>query len=159
MAEKKTFMIEGAELLFRNFQGRATDYKPAGNREFSVVIPSEEHAEILMNDGWNVKRLRPQEGEEVGRPFISVSVRFDILPPFIMLITSKARLTVGEDTVETLDWVNIANCDLIAREYNWTVGEKSGMKAYLQSMYITVDEDFLALKYAVDPFPNGTEGA
>lgn len=52
--------IFGAELIFRNFEGRETDYNRAGDRNFSVVIPTIEQAIELYNVGWNVQ-IRPKE--------------------------------------------------------------------------------------------------
>ena len=57
---------------------------------------------------------------------------------------------IDEDQVETLDWVDIINVDMIVRPYEWTVNGKTGVKAYLQSMYVTIEEDPLELKYAMD---------
>jgi hypothetical protein len=48
-----------------------------------------------------------------------------------------------------LDWADIRTCDLIARAYEWTVNGKTGVKAYLQSMFITIEEDALERKYAI----------
>jgi hypothetical protein len=53
-----------------------------------------------------------------------------------------------------LDWVDIINVDLIVRPYAWTVNQKSGVKAYLQSLYVTIEEDPLEIKYS-DLSPHG----
>jgi hypothetical protein len=47
--------------------------------------------------------------------------------------------------------------DLICRGYQWVVGDKFGMKAYLQSMFVTIDEDPLELKYAINKNPSTQE--
>ena len=50
--------------------------------------------------------------------------------------------------METLDWVDILNVDLIVRPYEWSVNGKTGVKAYLQSIYVTIEEDPLEIKYS-----------
>jgi hypothetical protein len=64
------------------------------------------------------------------------------------LITSRGRTNLGEDAVEMLDWADILNVDLIVRPYEWNVNGKTGIKAYLQSIYVTIQEDALEQKYS-----------
>ena len=64
------------------------------------------------------------------------------------MITSTSRTVISEEDVEVLDWAEIGNADLIARAYNWEVNGKTGIKAYLQSLYITIQEDALERKYS-----------
>lgn len=145
----KTFMIEGAEIIFRNFSGKEGQYNREGDRNFSVIIPDEKTAQDLLADGWNVKYLNPREEGDLPTPYVPVAVRFDILPPRIVMITSMARTNVDENMVEVLDWANIENADIIVRAYEWEVNGKKGLKAYLKSLFVTIEEDYLERKYAV----------
>lgn len=147
--EVTTFMVEDARIIFRNFAGREGPYNDAGVRSFAVVL-NDKTADQMLKDGWNVKWPRPDDDGNIGDPFISVAVRFDIFPPRVVMMTSKARTPLTEDTIEVLDWANIANVDLICRAYNWTVGDKGGIKAYLKSLFVTIEEDYLERKYAIN---------
>ena len=147
--DSKTFMVEDARLVFRNFSGKEGQYNREGDRNFAVIL-DDETAERMLADGWNVKYLNSRDEEEAPTPYISVSVNFNNRPPRIVMITSTSRTNLNEDAISVLDWAEIRTCDLIARAYEWTVNGKSGVKAYLQSMFITIEEDELERKYAVE---------
>lgn len=150
MANDGTVIIEDARLVFRNFEGRETMYNSAGDKNFCVVL-EESVARQMATDGWNVRRLKPRDDDPEGEPYVQVSVGYKIRPPKIYMITSKGRTPIGEENVEILDWVDIKLVDLIIRPYSWNVGGRGGIKAYLQTMYITIEEDYLDLKYADVP--------
>lgn len=145
--EAKTFMVEDARLVFRNFSGKEGQFNREGDRNFAVIL-DDETANIMLKDGWNVKYLASREEGEEDTPYISVAVNFNSRPPRVVMITSTARTNLDEDSVSVLDWADVRTCDLIARAYEWTVNGKSGIKAYLQSMFITIEEDALERKYA-----------
>jgi len=145
--ESKTFMVEGAELIFRNFQGKEGLYNREGERDFSVFLP-EAAAKDMLAEGWNVKYLASRDEGEPDRPYVQVSANFQNRPPRIFMITTAGRIALTEESVGVLDWADFENVDLIARGYEWNVNGKGGIKAYLQSMYATIEEDALARKYA-----------
>lgn len=145
--EAKTFMVEGATLIYKNFSGKEGRYNAPGDMGFSVLLEPDV-ATMLANDGWNV-RQRPSRDEDAPDEFyVGVTVNFKIRPPRVVMITSRGRLHLDADTVGTLDWADIENVDLVCRAYNWQVGDKSGLKAYLQTMFVTIKEDELEKKYA-----------
>jgi hypothetical protein len=151
--EEKKFQVENAEILWPNFSGRASDFNKEGDRNFVVVI-DEDMAAVMAADGWNVKCTIPDEENPITRCVIQVTVKYrnklneKVKPPKIVMISSSGRTNITEDTVSTLDEVDIKQVDLIARAYEWTVNGKSGITAYLKTMYVTIDEDALDRKYA-----------
>lgn len=154
--EATTFMVEDARLIFKNFEGKEGPYNRKGDRNFGLVL-TPELAEQLLADGWNVKYLEAREEGEEPTPWLPVSVNFKNRPPRVVLLSNngKTRTHLNEDTVETVDMIDIQNVDLIVRAYEWSVNDKSGIKAYLQSMFITIREDALERKYAINANPGG----
>lgn len=144
-----TVLMESVRIIFRNFSGKEGQYNREGDRNFAVLL-DDKVATAMAEDGWNVKWLKPREDDEDETPqaYLPVSVNFRGRPPRIVLVTSRGRTNLDESTVETLDWVDIINVDLIVRPYEWTVNGKSGIKAYLQSLFITIEEDPLEVKYS-----------
>jgi hypothetical protein len=153
MAREDTVLMEGVRIIFRNFSGKEGQYNREGDRNFAVLL-EESVAQTMANDGWNVKWLKPREEDEEAtddtpQAYLPVSVKFtDWSPPKVVLITSRGRSFLDEGTVDMLDWADIVNVDLIVRPYKWDVNGKSGIKAYLQSIYVTIEEDPLEKKYA-----------
>lgn len=156
MSEKVTsnIHIEGARLIFKNFQGKKTDFNEEGNRNFGVLL-DDELAESLIADGWPVKHLRPKEDDpnQYEQPWLPVKVKFDPYPPIAVLINSRGKKKLHEETIDQLDWSIIKNCDLIIRPYNYPAikGRPAGVSAYLKSIYVTISEDEFAEKYGDIP--------
>ena len=147
MPSEDTILFEDARIVFRNFSGKEGKYNREGDRNFCVLLDPD-LADRLAKDGWNVKALRAREEGDPDQPYLQVSVGFRNRPPKVVMITSKGRTTLTEDEIELLDWVDIKVVDLIVRPYDWEVSGKTGRKAYLKSIFITIDEDELDLKYA-----------
>ncbi len=150
----KTFMIEDARLIFRNFTGKEGQYNREGDRNFAVIL-QDDVAEQMIKDGWNVRYLGAREEGDEETPYIQVAVNFSNRPPRVVMITSNARTNLDETTVEVLDWADVRVADLIARGYEWNVNGKTGVKAYLQSLFVTIEEDALERKY--DAYGNDSE--
>jgi hypothetical protein len=145
-----TLIMEDARIVFRNFAGAEGMYNREGDRNFCVLL-DEDTAQMMLEDGWNIKRLKPREEGEQGTPYIQVSVGFKGRPPRMVMITSKGRIELGEEECILLDWADIDKVDLIVRPYHWNVNGRTGVKAYLKSIFVTIHEDYLELKYADVP--------
>lgn len=154
-------IIEGARIGFRNFEGKEGKFNPAGKRNFCVFL-ERELALTLEADGWNVRWLQPRDEQDDPQGYLQVSVSFDNIPPKIILITSRGKTLLDEESVSGLDWAEIATVDLIIRPYNWvlhegTKNEKRGVKAYLKSAYIQIVEDEFESKWANTPMTSASE--
>lgn len=139
--------IENAKLLFKNFSGEQSKFNRKGDRNFSVIIEDPAEAERLAADGWNIRVLNSRDEEEDPLYIISVSVSFDPYPPKIVLVTSSSKTEIDEESVDILDTADIRNVDVIIKSYNWEVNGKTGVKGYLKTMYVTIEEDKFAAKY------------
>ena len=138
--------IEDAKIRFRNFTGEPTKFnKAGGKRTFSVVL-EEETAKRLMEDGWNVKTWEP-EGSDEPMYHLQVEASYNLYPPKIYMISGNKKTLLTEDTIAALQYAEFSKVDLIIRPYCWEVQGKSGVKAYVKSMYVTIVEDEFEKKY------------
>lgn len=144
--------VENAKIIFRNFSGKESKFNRAGDRNFSVVF-DKDWGEELSEAGWNLKILKPRDEYEEVKYAMPVKVQFGKFPPKIYLISGRKRQLLDEDSISCLDYAEIETVDLIIRPYNWEVNGKTGVKAYLKTMYVTIEEDEFAAKYAEDEYP------
>ena len=159
-APKGILQIDDARICFRNFRGEGSMYNNEGDRNFSLVIPSEEMAEALRNDlneygvGWNVKIRAPREEGEA--PFIHLPVKVkytDRSCPRVYLISGRNRVELNEETIDMLDDIDIRSVDMDIRPYDGESRFGPHRTAYLQSIYVTQEVDRFAARFAQEEYP------
>lgn len=147
---RRNIAIENAQIQWKNFSGKEGTYNPAGQRNFCVIL-SDDIADRMKEDGWNVKYLNPREEGEAPRPYIQVKVNFKNVPPKVVLVSSRGKSVLDEETVGMLDWADLSNVDLIISPSRWEMNGRTGIAAYLKTMYATVEEDEFEAKYYATP--------
>lgn len=146
MAQLGNLTLENARIFFKDFsaEGRFAN----GKRTFCVEVP-EDLVEQLQRDGWNLKSRESRQDPDAVTRFIKVEASYRARPPRVICIPSitKNRTYLTEATIASLDYAEILNVDLTINPYQWEVNGKSGIKAYLGTMYVTIQEDPLDAKY------------
>ena len=140
--------IDDARIIYRNFRGAADKFNREGDRNFAVVIPDEEMAEALKNEGWNVKIKPPRDVDDTPFMYLPVKVKFNDRGPTAYLKTGKAMNKLDEESIGCLDDIDIISVDMDIRPYDWEVSGKTGRTAYLQSIHVTQEVDRFAARYA-----------
>lgn len=148
MANVNNINIEGAMIIWKNFSGERDKFNP-GKRGFSVVIDDTVMADELRQEGWNVKDRPLQEGADDSEQEWTLHVKLNMNRyTQVWLIVGNHKTLLDEDTVSQLDVVDIVNCDISIRPYEWEMNGRTGITAYVDSMYVTIRENKFAEKYA-----------
>ncbi len=132
---------------YRNFAGEKSQFNPAGKRTF-VVLLNEAEGQAIEAQGWHIRWREPREEGDERMAMLTVECRFGDYPPKVMLISGNNRTLLDESNIAILDSAEIARCDLIVRPYNWEVNSNSGTKAYVKSMYVTLQDDDFGGRYS-----------
>lgn len=148
MSNVNNINIEGASIIWKNFSGERDRFNP-GKRGFSVVIDDAVMADEFRNEGWNIKERPLQEGADPSEQEWTLPVKLNMNRyTQVWLIVGNHKTLLDENTVAQLDVVDIIDCDISIRPYEWEMSGRTGITAYVDSMYVTIRENKFAEKYA-----------
>lgn len=133
-------------IFYTNFKGAAGPYNNEGERNFNIILEGEALQQAI-NYGMNVKTTKPREGFDPVS-YIKVNIGYKYRAPIAMLINSKVKRNLTEQTIGLLDDYEYENVDIVIRPNRWRrPNGETGVNAYLQAIYATVVEDPFAKKY------------
>ena len=152
MAKQGHEVLENVKIIFPNFAGRPDKYNKQGGKLYFTAELSKEQADKLAADGWNVKWPEVKEDEDPYPPRIKVNLPFKgYTKPLVYIRTSRGNKLLDEETIDLVDGIILEgralNVDLIIRPFVWDE-DTGAISAYLQSMYVTIEENILERKYA-----------
>lgn len=150
MLNNENLYFENAQITFRNFSGRPTKYqRQEGVRTFSVLIDDPDMAQQLSDAGWNVRILRPRNEGDAPMHCIDVAINFNFWKkPEVYMICDGHKTRLDEEDLDVLDGADIITCDIVLRPRLWDDDGVTRIKAYLQELYVTIQQSRFAAKYA-----------
>lgn len=152
-APRGIVQIDDARIIYRNFSGVGSQYNREGDRNFSIVIPDQDIADALVEQGWNVKVRPPREEGDTPFMHLPVKVKFNDRGPNVYLKSGRAMNKLDESSVGMIDNIDIVSVDLDIRPYDWDVNGKQGRTAYLHSMQVTQNVDRFMDRFAEEEAP------
>lgn len=147
--------IDDCRIIWRNFSGMEGNYPDPSNRGFAVVIPEQDLADELMERGFNVTVRPPRNEDESPLYLLKVKFNYDRpgLEPGAYLYTGRNRRMLSEQTIGTLDKVDIQSVSLDVRKSEWSRGGRSGVTNYLQCIKVVQQIDRFAAEFEEEDMP------
>lgn len=148
-----TLQIDDARIIYRNFSGVGGKYNREGDRNFALLIDSEEVKNALLDDvneygaSWNVKIKPPRDEDDEPFMYMPIKIRFNDRGPNIYLQAGNRMIRLDEDSVSCLDDIEIISVDMDIRPYDDEINGKPFRAAYLSSMKVTQKIDRFAAQY------------
>lgn len=153
-APKGILQIDDARIIWANFSGKPGQYNREGDRSFNLVIDDPEIANAMIEEGWNVRIKPPREEGDESFMHMPVKVKFNSRGPAVYLESGTSRVKLDEESIDTLDHIDIIGVDMDIRPYDWEINGKTGRTAYLQSIRVVQRVDRFADRWddEEDPF-------
>lgn len=135
---------------WRNFRGAKTQYNAQGNRNFTIEIRDMDLLKVLEDRGFRVKE-RP--GQNEGEVTYTLQIKFSYGidpstgktrgPKITQYVVGNGTPTeIDEDTVDILDEVDIVDCVMKIRPYDWTMKDgATGTTAYLNELIVQIPDN------------------
>lgn len=139
--------ISEARIIFRNFSGVGSKYNREGDRNFAVIIPTEDIKDDLIEEGWPVKIKPPREEGDTPFMYMPVKIKFNNRGPAAYVKSGDRVTRLNENTIDMLDDIDILSVDMDLRAYDWEVNGKTGRSAYLQAINVIQNIDRFGEEY------------
>lgn len=135
---------------WRNFRGEGSQFNAAGKRNFNVRIDDLKLVDILKNRGFNVREMKKNNEDDETAYFLKVNVAFNQYGPKIIQYVqgNPNGVEIDEDTVGILDTMDILDCVIKIRPYDWSMATgNKGTTAYLTELAIQIPDNRFAERF------------
>lgn len=145
--------IEGGQIVFSNFSGNPDkNYNGDNKRTVTFSIPPEVK-DNLIADGWNIRPYIPKSDPDAEPIYLleaTIAYRTkDGVPkdPGIFIVRPDSLVHVTEDIIDTLDRADIVKVDAILGPHYWELGNRRGIRPYVNRMLVTIKPNPIDEKY------------
>lgn len=150
--------LQNRNLIWRNFAGAKNDFNKDGVRKFTLLIDDPEDAQMLIANGWNVKRRLPKNSNDPDDAFytLEVRIRFDLkfLRTDIVQYTKAGKVRVNPDNIGNFDFADFEMAFLYLRPYVYQKnGGGTGIAAQVEEMRVKIHESVLESLWAEEEGP------
>lgn len=133
--------VENAVVIYRNFSGAPTNFNPqGGKRTFCLCLPNQ-WAEILKQEGWNIKERQFEDGDVLQYTEIVVNEN-STYPPHLYLISEfmgkKTLNLLPPELYKKLDQDMIVGLDMEIHPFEHGRGVAGAKKGYLKNLWATL---------------------
>ena len=142
--------ITEGQIAYSNFAGRPTPYKPEGGVRTVTFVMPENIVDDLMRDGWKVRKQEFEDGSYrylLEATFLFRTREGKLRDPKIFIVKKDGFIHVTEEIADTLDHAEIVSADAVIGAYYYDYAGKQGIKAYINSLYLTIKENPIDEKY------------
>lgn len=141
--DRGILIVKDAAIIFTNFSGAPDAYHPnGGNRVFNLVL-SDEFAQKLIADGWNVKSRENQDGDLTYITEIRVNMD-SAWPPMVVLYSefrgNRTSTILDADTIGRLDSGRYSSIKLAINPHEHSVGNFK-YKGYLRELRLIAESN------------------
>lgn len=138
--------IENAVIFKTNFEGRPTDFVPQGGRRTFLLALSRDMADVMSEEGWNVKYREPRVEGDDPLIFTEIVVNMDSKwPPKVVLYSDfhgrKSHNDLDGETIKQLDYIEMANVDLIIHPRKHDRSSQYSIKGYANDIRVVQAPD------------------
>lgn len=128
--------VDGRDIIFKNFEGRGDTFNREGDRNFSLRLRDPDTVDELLELGWKVKIKDGREDDEGPFMRLPIKVKFTEYGPNVYLWTGNRRNELDEESIRTLDQIEIDHVNMDIRPYDWNINGRTGRTAYLQTIEV-----------------------
>ena len=146
--------VENAVIIWTNFSGGPTKYNSVGGKRTFTLVLSEEIADALKDEGWNIKFREPKDPDDDPLIYTEIVVNMEsAYPPTVVLYSEfrgrKKANPLDSESIARLDSINIDNVDLIIHPYEHGRTSAFRVKGYARAIHVIQGQDgYFNGKYA-----------